>query len=147
MQPPRGLGIHAVDHLDQPAFGIRQPRLHHGDDHLAGREAGLHLGHRVKDEVVVGTGGDQAGVQDQRLALLGCGQAGAGEHVREQRTGVAIIRVAVRVVDLQRDLRKLQQVLDRERRDAALEGDIDRMRGRDGRLDGHVVVGRLLLGR
>ena len=71
---------------------------------LAFGEGGFGFGGGVEDEVVVGAGGDDRGVQDEGFVLVGGGEAGAGEDVGEQGAGVVFVGIAVGVVDVDGDL-------------------------------------------
>ena len=125
MDPAGGAGGVGVDELDEAAFGVGEAGLHDGDDDLGGGEHGLDLGGGVEDEVVVGGSGDDGGVEDEGLGLLVGDEAGAGEDVGEQGAGVGFVGVAVRVVDVDGDLREGEEVVDLESGEAALEGDVE----------------------
>jgi hypothetical protein len=140
VEPAGGLGVGGVDELDLAAFGVGEVvAFHDGDDDLVFRERGFDFGGGIKDEVVVGAGGDDAGVQDEGFVFVRAGEAGAGEDFGEQGAGVVFVGVAVGVVDVDGNLGHFEEVFDGEDGGVALEGDSDGFGGRDGRL--HVLAG------
>ena len=127
MDPAGGFGGVGVDELDDAAFGVGQVGLHDGDDGLASGEAGFELGAGEEDEVVVGAGGDYCRVKDEGLGFPGAGEAGLGEDIGDEGAGVVFVGVAVRVVDVDGDLRHLDEVFDGEGGGAAFEGDVEEL--------------------
>jgi len=125
VEPAGGLGPVGVNELDHAAFGVGEAGFHDGYDDFAVAEGGFHLGAGVEDVVVVRAGGDDAGVQDEGFVFVRGREAGFGKDVRDERAGVGFVGVAVRVVDVDRDLREGDEVFDGDDGDAALKVDGD----------------------
>ena len=66
-------------------------------------------------------------MQDEGFGFAGAGEAGFGENVGDEWAGVLFVGVAVRVVDVDGDLRHLDEVFDGEGGGAAFEGDVEEL--------------------
>ena len=123
MEPAGGLGAVGVDELDEAAFVVGEIGFHDGYDDFAVAEGGFHLGGGVEDEVVVGAGGDDAGVKDEGFVFMRGREAGLREDVGYEGAGVGFVGVAVGVVDVDGDLGHVEEVFDGKGGEASLEVD------------------------
>ena len=84
--------------------------------------------------------GDDVGVENGGFIFAGRREADESENFRDERAGVILVGIAVRVVDVHGDLRELGEVGDGEGLGLGSVDESERMRGRHRRLGGHLRV-------
>jgi len=138
VDPAGGAGAVGVDELNAAAFVVGDlAGFADGDDDLAVGEGWLHFCGGVDDGVMVGGESYDVGVKDDGFILMRGREAGESKDVGDERTGVILIGITVRVVDMHGDLGKLGEVVDGEDFSLRTVDKRERVGSWDGRLGRH----------